>query len=206
MKSNIIKVGVRWGRQEPIHLGHEAIGKKSIAENDISLLFHGSIGEPQSIKNFFSDKQREDFVRMIFGKEFNQNKLRFAQVRDVRHLGNDQENNIQWVKNLDEKIDLLIPWPKDITFYGGSYEDIHFFEEMGKKTAYVDRYEWPAADISASKVRKMLIGLTETEPNIIIREQRLMDANLVNPIIVKSLINIFEEERETFKQKAVVPR
>jgi hypothetical protein len=46
---------------------------------------------------------------MIFDKEFNENKLKFTQVRDVRHLGNDQENNIQWVKNLDEKIDLLIP-------------------------------------------------------------------------------------------------
>jgi hypothetical protein len=52
----------------------------------------------------------------------------------------------------------------------------------------------------------MLIGLTETEPNIIIRQQRLIDANLVNPIIVESLINIFEEEWETFKQKAIVAR
>ncbi len=143
---------------------------------------------------------------MIFSEELDTGKLKFTQIRDVRDRGSDQANNIQWVKDLDKKIDILIPWPKEVVFYGWSYEDIHFFEEMDKKTSYVDRYEWLAADISASKVRKTLIWLTETESNIIIREQRLLDAKLVNPIIVKSLIDIFEQEREPFKQKAIVHR
>jgi hypothetical protein len=122
-------------------------------------------------------------------------------ISDVRNLSTQAENNAQWIKNLDHMIDDAVPGEKDITFFWGCFEDVDFFEEAGKKIQYLNRFDWSTRKISATEVRDFIAWLILTEKNHIIRRERLLEKDFVNPLIVDDVLQTFEQEREKFKKK-----
>ncbi len=192
----ILKVWVYWGRLNPIHLWHEAIANKALEESDIVVFFMGSIDNPQSYRHFFPADKREALIRKVYPDAI------IIRIPDTHNpSGTQEENDAQWVKSLDTLIDQAVPWDKEVTFYGWCEEDVAFFLEAEKNVVVVNRFDGATPPISATQVRDFLIGLETTEPNSEIRKLRLRDKNLVNPIIIDDLVDMFSEEWANFKKR-----
>ena len=192
----ILKVWVYWWRLNPIHLWHEAVVNKAKKDSDILVFFMGSIDNPQSYRHFFPADKREALIRKVYPDAI------IIRIPDTyTPWANEKENDAIWVKSLDALIDQAVPWDKEVTFYGWCEEDVAFFLEAGKKVAFMNRFDGTTPPISATEVRDFLIGLETTEPNPEIRKLRLRDKNLVNPIIVDDLVDMFSEEWANFKKR-----
>lgn len=191
-----LKVWVYWWRLNPIHLWHEAVANKAKIDSDILLLFMGSIDNPQSYRHFFPADKREALIRKVYPDAI------IIRIHDTHNPeATEEENDAQWVKNLDSLIDQAVPWDKEVTFYWWCEEDVAFFLEAGKKVAFMNRFDGTTPPISATEVRDFLIGLETTEPNPEIRKLRLRDKNLVNSAIVDDLVDMFSEEWANFKKR-----
>jgi nicotinic acid mononucleotide adenylyltransferase len=135
------------GRFNPIHRGHQVVIDKMIAEYGLTncYILVGSCNSPQSIRHFFSFQQRVEYIHMLYPT------IKIAAIAD-------QENDSSWLLSLRLLLDSCGNNVKSVDFFGGSYEDISFFEEAGYNCNYVDRYSDKASiKISASEVREALI-------------------------------------------------
>ena len=162
-------IGVMVGRFSPLHLGHQRTIDKMVADKGIEncLVLIGSSVSPLSWRVLFPYEDRARWLRRIYGKN-----LKIVGMPDV--LSSD----VHWLSMLDDYINAVFPGEKEVTFYGGSQEDIEFFYTHGKRKVYIcDRTEYP---ISATKVRQMLLN---GDPI----------TDVVDPSIGKEVIEVFHK-------------
>ncbi len=153
----------------PIHLGHQAVLKKMIADvgQEQSLLFLGSSNRVLSFKYMFSFKERHDLAKRLFPE---------LQILGLPDFGNDEE----WLFNLDTQLKALGSSLESVTFYGGCHEDIVWFTERGLQTNITNRFSGEESPvISATQVRDALL------------EKRSLEG-LVDPLLHEPVRELFE--------------
>lgn len=168
------KSGAYIGRFNPVHLGHIKVIEEMIKNYgfDNSILVIGSSNTPQSLRHFFSYNERRNFIKKLFPE------LRIVGLPDYQ---NDQE----WLRALDDILEIAGIDPKNVTFFGGCLEDLRFFDEDGRDCTILNRFEM--GKISATEVRDALI------------HKRDLDG-LVHKNIIPELGELFKEKWENFKK------
>lgn len=164
------------GRLCPIHLGHERIINKMIADcgEENCLVVVGSSNTPMSLRHFFSYEERRDFIRKVFPK------IKIVGLPDYR-------SDSEWLKALDDILALAGLDPGEIKFFGGCEEDVRFFMETNRSVTVLNRFDGSGPITSATEIRDCLI------------ERRPIN-QLVNPILVEDLQTAFRKKWELFKK------
>lgn len=178
--------GAALGRFSPIHLGHEQIIKamREMCTCTNCLVIIGSSNAPMSKRDFFSYRQRRGFIKSVY-----------ADVPTLRLTGlPDYQDNEQWLLALDDLICAitgLMHWQvkEEVTFFGGSQEDLRFFIEDGRRIHVVNRFDGVSSPkISASEIRDDL------------RHSRSITGK-VNSVIESKVITTFNANWESFSAK-----
>lgn len=155
---SVKKSAVYVGRFNPIHVGHVSIIEKMLElySPDNTLVIIGSSNTPQSLRHFFSYEERRSLIKKIFP--------------DIRLVGlPDYADDKTWLYALNDILKLANIDVNNTIFFGGSNEDIRFFNDAGYNVEIVNRFEGPNARISATEVRdalmlgKPLLGLVHSE-------------------------------------------
>ena len=145
--------GVAVGRFSPIHLGHERVIETMREQCNKCLLVMGSSNAPTSKRDFFSYTQRRLFIKNVY-----------ASAPALRLVGMpDYHSDEQWLLALDDILCAtfdLMNWQvkHEVTFFGGSPEDVRFFIKDGRKVHIVNRFDGISSPkISASEIRDDLL-------------------------------------------------
>ena len=149
-------VGIFIGRMCPIHKGHMKIIQQMIDDNGISnsLVFIGSAASHLKLRVMFNYGDRRRWIKRLFPD------LRIMGIPDF------PESDVIWMNMVDDAVNSVFRYnpkcddPINITFYGGSTEDVEFFYDAGKQVKIVDRNELP---VSASMIRLLLLQGESTE-------------------------------------------
>ena len=132
------------GRFCPLHIGHMEVINMMISQFAISncLVFIGSCNSPISWRVLFTYADRRRWLRKLYPS------LKVIGMPDVP--GNDSI----WLQMIDDYIECVFGPHQDITFFGGSTEDILFFHNNHRKVKIHDREINP---VSATSVRQLLL-------------------------------------------------
>jgi hypothetical protein len=76
---------------------------------------------------------------------------------------------------------------EETVFFGGSIEDVRFFEDAGYNIQILNRFEGPHARISATEVRDALVLSKPLD-------------GLIHPTIEPELKELFQKKWENFKK------
>ncbi len=170
------KSAVYVGRFNPIHLGHASVIEKMLEQHGVenSLVIIGSSNTPQSLRHFFSYEERKSFIKKLFP--------------NIKLVGlPDYANDSAWFSALEDILTLGGMELSKTMFFGGSKEDIRFFEDAGYETEIINRFEGTHARISATEVRDALML------------NKSLDG-LVHDHIQADLKKMFGEKWEMFKK------
>ncbi|HSX00886.1 MAG TPA: hypothetical protein VLF67_01475 [Candidatus Saccharimonas sp.] len=172
-----VKFGVFVGRLNPVHLGHEQVIQRMLADwgPDHCLLVLCRAAGPTSLRHFFAYETRRHFVKTLFPS------LRIVDLHDF-------DSDPEWLLALDDLIRLAGADPSQVQFYGGSDEDVRFFLDDGRHVVITNRFDGSSPKISATEVRDALI------------HRRSLDG-LVNPAIEPELRAQFDQQWEEFKRR-----
>lgn len=167
--------GIFVGRFCPLHLGHEVVIQKMLADCDSqSLLVIGSSNAGCSLRHFFSYEERRAFIHLLFPE------LKIVGLPDYT-------TDAEWLLALDDILLAMGINPTEAVFYGGCTEDIDFFLSAGRQSAILNRFDGSTPKTSATEVRDALI------------HDRSLD-ELLNPIIQQSVRELFSTKWEKFKR------
>ncbi len=172
-----LKHGVYVGRFNPVHLGHVKVIKAMLERfgPDRSLLVIGSSNTPQSLRHFFTYDERKGLIRKIFP--------------DLKMVGlPDYHDDKVWLSALEDILNVAGFPLSETVFFGGSQEDVRFFEDEKYNTHLMNRFEGDHARISATEVRDALLMSRELEA-------------LVHPAVKDDLAKMFKEKWENFKKR-----
>lgn len=138
------KVGVFIGRMCPIHKGHMKIIQQMIDDNGIDncLALLGSAASHLKLRVMFNYADRRRWVKRLFPD------LRIMGIPDF------PDSDVVWMGMVDDAVNAVFPNATNITFYGGSTEDVEFFYEAGKQVKIIDRNQ---LKVSASMIRLLLL-------------------------------------------------
>ncbi|MBI4121209.1 MAG: hypothetical protein HY457_03065 [Parcubacteria group bacterium] len=167
------KHGVFVGRVSPLHRGHERAIQEMLQDfgSDRSAIVIGSTNAPIAEKTPFTFDERKNFCEVVFP--------------EIKVFGlPDFHNNTLWLAALDELLEEEGIDPANTLFYGGSPEDITFFEEAGRNVKIIDRHGGSSPSISATAIRSLLHK----------REYDRLDG-LVDARIKEKIIELFEQRR-----------
>ena len=136
-------------RCSPPHKGHQKVIQKMIDDCGVEncLLLIGSSNAPLSWRVLFPYYKRRAWIKRLF--------------KDLKVIGipdTIDANDSEWFDMLDDYISAVFPDAdnSNITFYGGSRDDVSWFYTHGKRhVEIVNRETYP---ISATKVRQMLLN------------------------------------------------
>lgn len=178
-------IGIFIGRFCPIHLGHMKVIDKLLedfGENHILML--GSCNSPWSLRNFFSYKERKDFIKAIYPNvkiiglpDYIDDDLWFEHIIDIL------ENITGSIVNIPEtKKGSLNP-----LFYGGCIEEIQFLEERGFSYKLVERFGEESINVSSTEVRDCLI-----------HNRDLTDK--IHPLLIEEVSKTFRKRWNEFKR------
>jgi bifunctional NMN adenylyltransferase/nudix hydrolase len=165
------------GRFNPIHAGHMKVIERMLElyGKDNSLVVIGSSNATQSLRHFFSYEERKSLILKLFP--------------GIRLVGlPDYADDATWLSALGDILKLGGMDASETTFFGGSKEDIRFFEEAGYDSHIINRFEGEHARISATEVRDALML------------DKPLDG-LVHNDIREDLKKSFKEKWEDFKKK-----
>lgn len=139
-------VGVFVGRLCPIHLGHQRTIDYMI--NDVgeenALIVVGSIAQRTSMRVLFSYWQRKKWIKVLYGKD-----IKITGVPDF------PTDNGQWLSLIMDNVHNTFGQDCNVTFYGGSVDDVEIFANHSINTKIVDRTDVP---ISGTVVRDMMLS------------------------------------------------
>lgn len=171
--------GVYVGRFCPIHKGHERVVRQMLERFDPSnvLIVVGSSNAAFSLRNFFSYKERKEFIKLVF-----------PEIKSIVGLP-DYHNDEIWLSAFDDILALGGIDPGRTTFFGGCKEDIRFFLEDGRNCEIVNRFAKKEDTISATEVRDHLIQG---------RKKALKEA--LNPLVYEAVVSTFQTKWEMFKR------
>lgn len=172
------EVGVFIGRFCPLHLGHMHTINYMIDTVGIenSLVLIGSCASPISLRVLFKYQERRKWIKTCYPE------IKVCGLPDV------DGDDISWFQLLDDIIDNTFPGDKNITFFGGSPEDVTWYYQNHRHVAIVDRNK---VNISGTFVRLSLLTGLDIK-------------NLVSPLIYNDISRIFTiraKELETEIQK-----
>lgn len=172
------KLGVFVGRFCPVHLGHEKIIEDMLKEcHEHSLIVVGSSNAPLTLRNFFSYRERKEFIGKVLGPKNN-----------IKIVGlPDYSTDDEWIGALDDIIRLCAVHPRDVVFYGGCEEEIQFLLDRQRNCKIVNRFDGTTPKISATEVRDALI-----------HDRPL--GNLLNPVIAQDVKNLFAQKWDRFRK------
>ncbi len=168
------KKAVYVGRLNPIHKGHMRTIELMLSWHgmDNSVVLIGSSNAPFSLHNPFTYAEREDWLHLLFPG------IRSVGIPD--YPGDD----IQWLRHMDQILQLGGIVPAAAIYYGGQPEDIQIYESLDRETALVDRYDPDVPEISASKVRTFLAQHRYEELRPLVDER-----------IFNQLVSLFQKEK-----------
>lgn len=174
--ANSLKVYI--GRFSPIHLGHIAIIDQMLDDAKIfsdTLILIGSANTPQSLRHFFSYKERKDMIRLIYPNI------------DIAPLPDFPNKNDEW---FDCILDLIILKGDytDVQFYAGCKEDVIILEQYTKNIVYVNRFDGTTPVVSATQVRDALIHNRDLDG--------LMHSNVIHTVK-----HVFDKRWKEFQNK-----
>ncbi len=173
-------IGVMVGRFCPMHISHEKVISHMIdacgVEN--SLIVVGSQNTPMSMRHFFSYSERSFLIKKVFPE---------ATVVGLPDFDTDKE----WILALNDLTEAIHGTndQKSVTYFGGSREDVSFFEESGRNVHILNRYDGTTPKTSASEVRDRLI------------EGKIRGTDLINENIEEFVIDLFQKKWELFKNR-----
>ena len=139
-------IGIYIGRCNPLHLGHEAVIDRMIAEHgDRCLLIIGSSNVMLSAHDPFSYSERESFVKMLYPD------LRIAPLPDY-------PSDAERLQKLDETIQSYFPDVErdSIVFRAGAEHEVSRLVDDGRHVHILDRFSGQTPVISATQVREAL--------------------------------------------------
>lgn len=170
------RLGVYVGRFSPVHLGHERVIDELVARfGGRCLLVIGSANTQQSIRHFFSYEDRRKFLSALYPD------LRMTGLGD---FGTDRE----WLMALDDQINLLKEPDEKVTFLGGCQEDVEFFGADGRDVELLNRFDGSGPKVSATEVRDALI-----------RDRDV--SGLLNPKVMDLVKETFRRNWSAFSRK-----
>lgn len=140
-------IGIYIGRFNPLHLGHEAVIDRMIAEHgDACLLVLWSSNVTLSAHDPFSYDERKSFVQMLYPD------LRIAPLPDY-------PTDAERLQKLDESIQSFFPdADKDnIIFWTGAEEEVSRLVDDARQIRIVDRRSGETPIVSATQVREALV-------------------------------------------------
>lgn len=131
--------GIYVGRFQPIHKGHQLIIDTMIKNHDIDniILIIGSTNRYDE-KNPYSFELRKEFIQELYPN------INIFPIEDV------SDDRI-WLKNLFQIINDNSKY-KEVVFYGGSLEDVYFYDELGLNINIIDRTK--VFPFSSTNIRK----------------------------------------------------
>lgn len=139
-------IGIYIGRCNPLHLGHEAVIDRMIAEHGgRCLLIIGSSNVMLSARDPFSYDERKSFVQMLYPD------LRIAPLPDY-------PTDAERLQKLDAIIQTYFPDASrdQIVFRAGAEEEVSRLVDDGRQIRIVDRFSGETPIVSATQVREAL--------------------------------------------------
>jgi cytidyltransferase-like protein len=138
--------GVYIGRFNPIHAGHEAVINQMLTYfKHHSLIIVGSCNESQSMRHFFTYKERRDFIKTLYPHT------------KIVGLPDYHGDNDGWFTALYDLIQTCQYDLSKVEFFGGCDEDIYWLKERGHNVTILNRFSGSTPTISATQVRDALI-------------------------------------------------
>lgn len=138
--------GVYIGRFNPIHAGHEAVIDQMVKYfGHHSLIIIGSCSEPQSMRHYFTYKERRDFIKALYPH---------TKVVGLSDFPGDDEG---WFTALYDLIQTCQHDIGKVEFFGGCDEDVYWLKEKGHNVTILNRFSGSTPIISATGVRDALI-------------------------------------------------
>lgn len=178
-KINTNEIAVFVGRFCPIHSGHEWIVRHMIQEFGLEncLLVIGSVNNPLSLRNFFSYRERRNFILKLFPR------MKIVGLADFFNIKD-------WLLALDDLLRAIFSHCKkdDFVFFGGSKREIDYFINNGYQSRIFNRFSRNGKNISATEIRNRLVvnkSLT----------------GLVNPLIIEDIQRAFRKKWKIFKSR-----
>ncbi len=191
------RIGIFIGRFCPIHLGHMRVIEqllKDFGENHLILI--GSCNSSWSLRNFFSYKDRKDFIKSLYP--------------NVKLLGlpdYPEDDNIWFTHLIDSieritglEVDIpnigwtdkpLFPSPKhgevEPIFYGGCDEEIQFIQNRGFNFKIVERFGEASINVSSTEVRDCLIHNRDLKDKI-------------HPLLIDKVKELFKYKWNEFRK------
>jgi len=137
------------GRFNPVHLGHVALIDYAIEKRSQKdkppLILVGSCNASLSYRNMFSYQQRKSWLKKLYGNNI-----------AITGLPDYWPDNGTWIEHLSDITNLYTD-NGEVTFIGGSQEDLHYLYDGGLNTAVVRSRFAGDLILSASQVRDALI-------------------------------------------------
>lgn len=140
-------IGVYIGRCNPLHLGHEAVIDRMIAEHgDRCLFILWSSNVILSAHDPFLYSERESFAKILYPD------LCIAPLPDY-------PTDAERLQKLDEIIQIYFPdiSKEHIVFRAGAEEEVSRLVDDGRQIRIVDRFSWETPIVSATQVREALV-------------------------------------------------
>lgn len=151
------------GRFQPFHLGHAAILRKALEENDQVLVLVGSSHQARTIKNPFTFEERENLIEQWAKSEkLNTNKLGVLALHDHPY------SNSNWVAEVQAQVDKMLHVIKHLMNDTAEYEVRLVGSDRDDSTWYLKSFpQYTSAlsepvpegfGLSATEVRERLFG------------------------------------------------
>jgi citrate lyase synthetase len=118
--TNPTKIAFGMFRQQPLTNGHYRVYSEMLRDNDIVIIGLGSVQIKETRDNPFSESQRTEMIRKVFGKS---NKIKIVPINDIGAVTKEE-----WVSHCLKRInDKKLPTPT--RYYAGSETDLEWFRD-----------------------------------------------------------------------------
>lgn len=134
------------GRFSPFHLAHKALLEKAFEAANKVIVVIGSCKTPRTIKNPWSDIERQKIITDCLTPEQKENTI-FVLMRD--YLYNDN----LWVSNLQQKVSEATDFSESVSLIGFESDETSFYLKMFPQYQYIPHD--PKIDFHATKIRDL---------------------------------------------------
>ncbi len=136
------------GRFQPFHRGHEVVCREALAQCDRLLIVLGSAGQARSIRNPFTDAEREQLIRAALA-DIAPERLLFAPVPDVFY------NEEVWLRAVREAVEPHAGSSR-VVLYGHNKDSSSYYLALFPQWDYREQPNFQG--ISATPLRDALLA------------------------------------------------
>lgn len=141
------------GRFQPFHNGHKYIIEEGLKISNNIIVFCGSSNQTRTLKNPFTYTERRKCILNSFSELYT-NKIQVAPLDDC-------ENDIEWVKNVEKKVQKIIEnTPENkVALIGHTKDHSCYYLKLFEKWKYFERENF--ADIDATYIRNVIFNTND---------------------------------------------